>query len=466
MSEADIPLVLTPEARIYALKELARRAGVTREFFLSWQIEVTNHQTSISFASGQPAQIHIEHASPALLQRLAAGDFPVVQASCLPFPGRNAGESPLILPFCDVRSGPHQPLFQRSADSSFLCSADILLATLFTLCRTEETICSTRDEHLRFPASASLAARHNFLERPIVDEYGAAFEQVLSALRPLWKRARQPLRTKLTHDIDLVGIPFSLQATVGHTLKRKNPACTARDILAAASSTEPTDLYLVRKLAQISKSRGLHSAFYWKGSPRTPMDEGYDPFHPKVQRVLRDLQQQDFELGVHPGYDTFHARAELSREADRLREALGVKYPGGRQHYLRWSPATWLDWEACGLRYDSSVGFADQLGFRAGTSVPYRPWSIAENRELDLIEVPLLLMDCTPVKYMGLPREEGLARIRQVIQRTATAGGVFTMLWHNAPLIDPEYDGWYEAILDLLPAGQNFQLPESSSALW
>jgi hypothetical protein len=171
-------------------------------------------------------------------------------------------------------------------------------------------------------------------------------------------------------------------------------------------------------------------------------------------------------MGVHPGYHTFGDRNALASEVAYLRETLGSKSLGGRQHYLRWSPQTWHDWEACGLAYDSSVGFADALGFRAGTAFPYRPWSLRENRELDLIEVPLILMDCTPVKYMRLCRTEGLARIRQLVSRISRVGGVFTLLWHNTPLMDPEYDGWYTSILDLISGAPAAHLPSRASGLW
>jgi hypothetical protein len=196
------------------------------------------------------------------------------------------------------------------------------------------------------------------------------------------------------------------------------------------------------------------------------MDSGYDPFHPKLQRVFSYLREQGFELGVHPGYSTFGSKPALENEVALLRRALAVQKVGGRQHYLRWSPQTWLDWESCGLAYDSTVGFADLIGFRAGTAFPFRPWSFSENRELNLIEVPLIVMDCTPVKYMGLSREEGLARIRNCIQRAAIVGGVFTLLWHNVPLLEPEYHGWYESILDLLPPGQNLAFSQSLQSFW
>jgi len=178
------------------------------------------------------------------------------------------------------------------------------------------------------------------------------------------------------------------------------------------------------------------------------------------------LRELGFELGVHPGYDTFRHRPRLASEVEYLQRALRLHSPGGRQHYLRWSPDTWLDWEACGLSYDSSLGFADRFGFRAGTAFPYRPWSWRDNRELNLIEVPLILMDCTPVKYMNLSRAEGLARIQTLIRRIERTGGVFTLLWHNTPLLDPDYDGWYERILDLVADVPPFHVPANAEELW
>jgi len=456
----------TPEARAYAVKELARRAGVSREFFLTWTIESTNHRTTISLPSSGSGRIHFECPPEELLDRIASGDFPVARASCFREPNGALADPDLVVPGSDLPVDPSRPLFQAQEDGSFVCEAFLLLSIIFTLSRVEESISENRDEHGRFPGSASLAANYGFLERPIVDEYGLAFAQVLAALLPSWGPEPRSLKIKLSHDIDSVGIPLRARSAIGHTLKRKRPLSTVRDLLAPLTAIEPTELALVRRLGEISMSRGLHSSFYWKASIRTLMDDGYDPFDSKVQGVIRDLKEQGFEMGVHPAYDTFGSRSGLRDEIDRLRKALPDEILGGRQHYLRWSPQTWLDWEACGLAYDSTVGFADRMGFRAGTSIPFCPWCLSQNRELELIEIPLLLMDCTPVKYMGLTQTEAIDRIRLCVQRTARVGGVFTLLWHNVPLMEPEYAGWYEPILDLLLGGQPFMLPASPTALW
>jgi hypothetical protein len=452
---------ITPQARRYAVKELARRAGVSQEFFKRWNIQVSPVKTTISFDPGTNGKIYFFHGPEAGLLQDLTGEIPVGRAEWLAGTSRRD----LILPFCRSRQN-DGPLYQTSIDGSITCKPDLLASLILTLSRVEESLRPELDEHGRFPATSSLAFREHFLERPILDEHGLAFRQALTFLLPGWRPEQPIFRVKLTHDIDDVGIPFGFRSALAHTLKRRSPSATVRDLFATVSFSDPMDLSLVRKLAAISKGRGLHSAFFWKCSPRTRHDSGYPLNDPRIQRLIGELRENNFEMGVHPGYETFHHRENLSREIGELKNALHEDFPGGRQHYLRWTPQTWLDWESCSLRYDSSVGFADHFGFRAGTSFPFRPWCWSENRELNLIEVPLILMDCTPVKYMRLGLQEGLERVRALVRRVEETGGIFTLLWHNTPLMDPDYDGWYEAILNFLDGAKAYDVPRAAADLW
>ena len=457
-------IVPTREARGYALKELARRAGVSREFFARWEIRFLDDSTRVSFGAGCPGEIHFVHAGGPAAD-LGSESLPVSRAAWPATPPPSLGPD-LILPGCASDESPLMPLYSRVTESFVVCRLDVLFSMLFMLSRLEETLSAVRDDHGRFPSTASLAQRHNFLERPVLDEHGLAFQQILASLIPGWRPAPPQASFKLTHDIDEIGIPLDLRSIAGHIAKRGKPSAAARDLLSGVRMAEPTGLQLVRRLAQISASRGLQSAFFWKAGPCGPYDSGYDTGDKRVQRVIEDLWRQGSEFGVHPGYDTFGHPERLAEEVGYLRQTLKVESPGGRQHYLRWSPQTWLDWEACGLLYDSSVGFADAFGFRAGTAFPYRPWSLEQNRELNLIEMPLILMDCTPVKYMRIAKDEALPRIRTLAQRVAATGGVFTLLWHNAPLLEPAYDGWYEAILDVFANWSPAKLPGNVQQLW
>ena len=74
-----------------------------------------------------------------------------------------------------------------------------------------------------------------------------------------------------------------------------------------------------------------------------------------------------------------------------------------------------------GFAYDSSQGYADGPGMRAGLSLPYRPYDLAADRPLDMLELPLVVMDATLAedRYLGLEADAGLDRAVAVLERAA-----------------------------------------------
>jgi hypothetical protein len=452
----ELPEIVSKEARVYAVVELARRAGVPREMLNTWKVDVKHNETVVRVQPGTNRTITFPHSYTAL--QSAGTAHPSTQRKRWMVPpddhiGRYVPD--FIIPFCEAATF-DAPLFLAPNTEAIQCSCDLLAATLLTLSRYEEHQSSARDEHGRFPATAGLAGQQGFLDRPIVDEYGLGLEQALAYLLPGWQPANRRLRVKLSHDMDLVGIPVNLKTAVGHMLRRHNPLAVLQDLISVGCAAEPAYLQAIRAIASLSLERGLDSAVYWQASRSSKYDSGYDPLHPKVKKVIAWLQAKRVEMGVHPGYDTFRSLDRLAAEINALRELLGEWPVGGRQHYLRWSPDTWRDWEACGLAYDSTLGFADRAGFRAGTCIPYHPWLLESNRESRLLEIPLIAMDGTLLDYMQLTPAQSLQAVTELVARCRTVGGVFTLLWHNSTFIEPAHRQLYTQILDLLAGADSF----------
>lgn len=443
---------LSANARHYALRELSRRAGVSLEFYQRWRIELRTESLIVRPFPDALAEIHFPIVSSAELEKDKIARKTWAKEAAPEFRGHVPD---FIVPFCRRDSINGEPLFVQQAAHVFRCTEDLLSSILLTLCRFEEFDSNISDLHERFPASGSIAARHGFLLRPIVDEYGLAFRQVLQILVPGWQPSPRKAAVKLSHDIDQVGIPFSLKSTLGHAGVRRAPFASARDFWSFASGVEPGYLQSVRRICQLSSQYGLKSALYWKASAPGPFDTGYDIGHPKIAQVIAWAKDQGIEMGAHPGYETFRSRETLRGEVQRLREAIGGEAVGGRQHYLRWCPETWADWESCGLAYDSSVGFADQAGFRCGTCWPYLPWLWHEDRCADLLEIPLLVMDATLVNYMKLNPSQSFEFVRELLNKCRLVGGVFTLLWHNTGVFAP-YLEHYFPILEMLRGTQDY----------
>src|SRR6266852_909610 len=158
--------LLTRDARAYGLRELLRRAGFARELFQSCGVSFAEDHISvrigdtgkrIRFASTPP-----EHTDIAAFNSVTRASWPETPSD------HSALVPDLCVPFCwDARLQGHPLVTLRSdtLESAF----DLPLVTLLSLTRYEEQISTVRDVHGRFPGSASVAARYDFLHRPIVD---------------------------------------------------------------------------------------------------------------------------------------------------------------------------------------------------------------------------------------------------------------------------------------------------------
>jgi hypothetical protein len=343
-----------------------------------------------------------------------------------------------------------KPFVERHENGTVIFCADILAATLFMLSRWEEAVMPIRDEHERFPAVASVAYKQRFLDRPIVDEYALILQAWLKVLLPGWEPSPRRFSVKLSHDIDSVR-RASLRTLAGDLLKRGNIRQAGKTAQAIFRPERDQHLQGIYRLADWSEQHGLHSAFYFMAAQPGIHDIGYNPGSVLIQRCITDLQKRGHEIGFHAGYRAFSDPRRFLAEKQRLDAVLEQGQYGGRHHYLRFRvPDTWQQWAEAGLVYDSTLSYADHEGFRCGTCHPYQPFDIRQDRPLDLLEIPLIVMDGTLKQYRGLTPEAGKERILTLAQRCRRVGGIFTLLWHNNSLLN-DWRPWVDMYRQVLP---------------
>ncbi|MFB0705882.1 polysaccharide deacetylase family protein, partial [Pseudomonas protegens] len=182
------------------------------------------------------------------------------------------------------------------------------------------------------------------------------------------------------------------------------------------------------------------SAFYFIcGRTDRAKDADYEPEHPAIRALMHDIHRRGHEIGLHPSYNSFQNPQQIQAEAQRLRrtceeENIRQTVWGGRMHYLRWEhPTTMRAWDAAGLTYDSTLGYADYVGFRCGPCHEYPAYDPVEGKQLNLRIRPLIAMESTVTAphYMGLGVGEAALKKFQDLKETCLAvGGCFTLLWH------------------------------------
>ena len=330
---------------------------------------------------------------------------------------------------------------------------DELAEAFWHLARLEERD-GTRDQHGRFPGGASA-----------LDPLDPPLEHLRDRLGlepPRWGGAR--FAVALTHDVDR---PWrwtrrGVRNAAGR-LRAQARAGAGRDALREARGLAALPVHRLRgtdpnwrfnRIAELEAERGARSTYFVLAGHGHKEDgfapEVYDRLRPRLVETLLDTGA---EVGLHGSYTSAEDPLRLEREAKALQELAG-ELAGQRYHFLRVDPFTNLaPLAGLGFRYDSSLGFADAPGFRAGIAHPFRPWSEELAAPLPLVEVPLALMDTTLAEpqYLGLSAEQAEVRALSMLDRAAEDGGGFSILWHTNRFDRATAAGWdrlYERILD------------------
>ena len=325
---------------------------------------------------------------------------------------------------------------------------DVLGGIFFLVSRLEELVRPERDEHGRFPVWASVAHGEGFLERPLADEYA---DLLFSAMRVVWPpipRRMTPFRLRLTHDVDR---PFAAlgqpawriaRSVAADVVLRREPRLAfrrARAVADARGGRVDRDPFMTFGfLMGESERHGLRSAFYvMAGNAPGDRDFRYRLSDSPLAPILREIHERGHEVGLHASYVSHGSPERLAMEAAALRDVCrtsGFEQPewGVRQHYLRFgNPDTWRNQEAAGLAHDSTLGFAEHVGFRSGTCREYSVFDLVARHPLRLRERPLVAMDGSLTSYMHLEAGDASRRVRSLARTCRRHGGDAVLLYHN-----------------------------------
>lgn len=159
---------------------------------------------------------------------------------------------------------------------------------------------------------------------------------------------------------------------------------------------------------------------------------------------LKKLLSGNREIAVH-GIDAWRDSAKGRDEWKRIQQVTGKAETGVRMHWLYFDSQAPATLEKAGFSYDSTVGYNETIGYRAGTT------QVFKHAEVEyLLELPLHIMDTALFypSYMNLPNNRAGGAMLPLIENVTRFGGVLTINWHDRSL-GPERL-WADAYVTLL----------------
>jgi hypothetical protein len=148
-----------------------------------------------------------------------------------------------------------------------------------------------------------------------------------------------------------------------------------------------------------------------------------------VDKIGR-LRSTGHEVGLH-GIDAWLDSAAGQGEFEEVRRLTGVSEMGVRMHWLYYNEKSPAVLEKAGAAYDSTAGYNETVGYRAGTTQVYKPLEVEQ-----MLELPMHAMDTALfyLSYLGLSPRKASARLRQLVDDVVQFGGVLTINWHDRSL--------------------------------
>lgn len=298
-----------------------------------------------------------------------------------------------------------------------------------------------------FVTSASRRARSGLLERPTVNEIFALIAAAALALfegHERWfdlvGRVLPPLLF-LSHDCDnLSGNSIWLQFARAKRLIFGTGRRSGPDFRQAGWAFKglrrPEEGFAneVDDFMRVEEDFGFASRFYFLLGKRGRY--GARSSLASTLAVARKIRPPH-EIGLHYNQYGGGMAACLAEQMELLSKGLNVRIVSGRAHYLSFRPRSAPEcWESVGLRLDESFGAADRPGFRLGMAGVFRWFSRAENRQLKLIECPLLFMDGA---VLGQWPDDPFRGILAWVRHIEAIGGSVSLLFHPSYLSNPEF---------------------------
>jgi len=255
-----------------------------------------------------------------------------------------------------------------------------------------------------------------------------------------------PYMLALTHDVDNVSVIQSPLRSVCMAALRcfmKLDINSGLNILLSKIGLKKDPWLLFEWWHQNEHNINVRSTFFiipphHNGIKSHKYRESAYTFNPNTYNTL---WRDGWELGVH-GINNWISPAEGSFERGYIGDFIG-----NRTHWLLHDETSWELLDKSGYKYDTTFGYDDDVGYRAGTTQVYKPYNVKS-----LLELPLHIQDTAlfgkscwiqhDSKFINKPclnLSESAARkyCEYILSNAKRFGGVVTVLWHYENVTAP-----------------------------
>ena len=323
----------------------------------------------------------------------------------------------------------------KNGSVDYLCSAFYMINSIQEYSKTDP------DEYNRFKYSNTYQYHFKNIEENLVQEL---FDKLYKSNRKLNKVSDKNSKSKLflSHDIDTVY--GALLQDGFSSLKQKRFDVIIKLFFNVV--IQRPDWLNIDKIMNIESEYDFKSTFYWlvnKGKlNELERNSDYSINDKKIRKFINLVNERGWENGLHKSISKENFKEEIDK--------LGFIPEGNRYHFLKFNlPEAYRNIQESELKLDSSLGFADVMGFRNSCGFPFHPYDFENKMPYGFLEVPLNVMDQTFYGYEKLQPELIANKVISFFEKN-NRNCVISVLWHNNFFSNYKFHGYLDAYKDIL----------------
>ncbi len=324
---------------------------------------------------------------------------------------------------------------------------DVFAASFYLVSRYEEYLPHIRDMHDRFDPKDSLAFKHQFLQKPLLNSWAKWIKELIQKKYSTLEFPERKYEFVSTIDIDNAyayrekGFTRSVGGYLKSLFKFDFSEMMERTKVLMGLRKDPYDTYVFQ--LEMLKKYQFKSVYFFLLGDYGVNDKNLPVESKKFQSLIKMLGDYA-EVGIHPSYGSNKNKEQLKKEVLRLSKVMHREITTSRQHFLKLTlPETYRNLIDLDITNDYTMGYASLVGFRASICTPFNFYDLDNELETKLKIHPFAAMEGTFKYYMNVPPEEAIKNLKSLIDAVKSVDGIFISLWHNDSMNDQKiWQGW------------------------
>jgi len=310
---------------------------------------------------------------------------------------------------------------------------DIFAASFYLLSRYEEYLPHVKDEYGRFTAKDSIAHKHQFLNQPVVDIWANKFKKALQLKFPNYQFEEKRYKVNPVIDIPMAyyfknkGLMRTIGGTLSDLFRLKLRQLYQRYLVVLGLKKDPYDTFnwIINKQKKVKTK---FQVFFLIGDFST-YDKNISVNKKGFVSLIKSMADY-CKVGLKVSFFALDSFDILKKEKSNIESIINTQLVSSRNSFNKLNlPNCYRNLVNLEVKEDYSMGYVNEIGFRAGTCSPFLFYDLDYEVQTPLMINSFHIMDFAMLKTKS--RLDKIQSLDRLIGEVKNVNGTFIPIFHN-----------------------------------